>query len=421
MSVSDFYLESSALEKYQLNGPLKPYFNSYADWMIESYFEKVEARKYLTTIAHFNYYLSNFESKSDSLFTQQDIKNFVGKHIPECHCHWWGQIRNKTKVNRSIKRFCFYLSTYHHIDIDQGFPVYSKIYQKYLTWMKEKRFFSNSYIKTNSSNIKKFLIWYKDKSSALELNSIKANNIEKFLLEDFNITKPPMRRSMQTTLRNFFQFCYEASITDTPLYHAVPTIKKYKLSNLPKAIKDTEAIKFLKSIDRSTNNGKRVYAITRLLFEYGIRGIQVRTLKMDDIDWQRDEIRFPAVKGGKCSIVPLSIEAGNALVDYLTNARPDSPHKEIFLSWHPPFSPLKGTALTISIASMMKQAKINSAQYGTHCFRYGFINRLLKQKISYKNIADLVGHRHIATTFIYTKIDKDKLAEVALELPEGLK
>ena len=69
----------------------------------------------------------------------------------------------------------------------------------------------------------------------------------------------------------------------------------------------------------------------------------------------------------------------------------------------------------------MKEVNINSIRYGSHCFRYGFINRLLKQKIPYKNIADLVGHRHIATTFIYTKIDKEKLSEVALELPEGTK
>jgi site-specific recombinase XerD len=421
MSVNDFYLEPSALVKYQINGPLTQYFNSYADWLIESHFEKVEARKYLTTIAHFNYYLSNFKSKSDNFFTSQDINNFVEKHIPKCHCHWWGQIRNKVKVNRSIKRFCFYLSAYHNIDIIRDFPVYGEIYQKYLKWMKEKRFFSTFYINSNSDNIKSFFIWCKDKLNAPELSTIKVCDIERFLLKDFKITKIPMRRSMQTTLRNFFQFCYETSLIDIPLHNAVPTIKKYKLSNLPKAIQDTEALKFLKSIDRSTNSGKRLYAITRLLYEYGIRGIQVRTLKIDDIDWKRDEIRFPAAKGGKSSIVPLSAEAGNALIDYLVNVRPNSSYKEIFLSLFPPHLPLKGSTLSISISSKMKHANITSSQYGSHCFRYGFINRLIKQKVPYKNIADLVGHRHIATTFIYTKIDKDKLAEVALELPEGLK
>jgi site-specific recombinase XerC len=43
---------------------------------------------------------------------------------------------------------------------------------------------------------------------------------------------------------------------------------------------------------------------------------------------------------------------------------------------------------------------------------------MLNQGESFKHIADLVGHKHIATTFIYTKIDFSSLAQVALELPE---
>jgi hypothetical protein len=45
-------------------------------------------------------------------------------------------------------------------------------------------------------------------------------------------------------------------------------------------------------------------------------------------------------------------------------------------------------------------------------------SRYQKQGESFKHIADLVGHKHIATTFIYTKIDFNALAQVALELPE---
>ena len=43
---------------------------------------------------------------------------------------------------------------------------------------------------------------------------------------------------------------------------------------------------------------------------------------------------------------------------------------------------------------------------------------MLNQGESFKHIADLVGHKHIQTTFIYTKIDFNSLADVALELPE---
>jgi len=84
-----------------------------------------------------------------------------------------------------------------------------------------------------------------------------------------------------------------------------------------------------------------------------------------------------------------------------------------------PFSPLKkSSTLSTTIRSAMLKADIKSPTNGAHCFRHSFVSRMLKQDESFKHIADLIGHKHIATTFIYTKIDFNSLAEVALELPE---
>jgi site-specific recombinase XerD len=63
---------------------------------------------------------------------------------------------------------------------------------------------------------------------------------------------------------------------------------------------------------------------------------------------------------------------------------------------------------------------IKNPSIGSHCFRHGFVSLMLKQGESLKHIADLIGHKHIKTTFIYTKIDFHSLplADVALDLPE---
>ncbi|MEA3230066.1 MAG: tyrosine-type recombinase/integrase, partial [archaeon] len=78
----------------------------------------------------------------------------------------------------------------------------------------------------------------------------------------------------------------------------------------------------------------------------------------------------------------------------------------------------KSRTLSQIIRSAMLKADVKSPSKGAHCFRHGFVSRMLKQGESFKHIADLVGHKHIQTTFIYTKIDFNSLAEVALELPE---
>lgn len=166
-------------------------------------------------------------------------------------------------------------------------------------------------------------------------------------------------------------------------------------------------------------SGKRTYAIVQILHTYGVRGCQLRALKLSDIDWHKDQIHFPAVKGGKSCCFPLTAQVGNALVDYLKNARKKCGYPQVFLTLRAPLTPLtKSRTLSQIIRSAMLKAGIKSPTKGAHCFRHGFVSRMLKQGESFKHIADLVGHKHIATTFIYTKIDFNSLAQVALELPE---
>ena len=49
-----------------------------------------------------------------------------------------------------------------------------------------------------------------------------------------------------------------------------------------------------------------------------------------------------------------------------------------------------------------------------------FATRMVQQGHSLKAIADVLGHRHLGTTFIYTKVDFNSLKQVPLEWPEGV-
>jgi site-specific recombinase XerD len=55
---------------------------------------------------------------------------------------------------------------------------------------------------------------------------------------------------------------------------------------------------------------------------------------------------------------------------------------------------------------------------GSHVFRHAFASRMLKHGQSLKTIADMLGHRHINTTFIYTKVDLETLRQLPLDWPE---
>jgi len=65
-----------------------------------------------------------------------------------------------------------------------------------------------------------------------------------------------------------------------------------------------------------------------------------------------------------------------------------------------------------------KRAGIETVLPGTHAIRFAFASRLMQQGTPFKVIADLLGHRSIDSTFIYTKVDVERLRLLAVDWPQ---
>jgi site-specific recombinase XerD len=417
LSMSDFFKCPVTLNRLQNCGLFSSYLDPFAQWMAKQQFADVTIRNHISNVAHFSHSLNGIKPGIEDL--NELIQSFLFKHIPSCKCKGWKQRWQTRRISNSLNRFKGYLSDCHRIDFISDNPAYSQIHNEFLFWLSDDRRLQNSTIKLRSSYLKQFLQWYQETSNYQNLQALKADDVESFFIKATRRWATAYKRSLQATLRSFFDFCHQRGYILQNLRFSLPVIKTYRLSEVPKKIDDNEAIRLLESIDRSTDSGKRTYAIVQILYTYGVRGCQLRALKLSDIDWHQEQIHFPAVKGGKSCAFPLTAEVGNALVDYLKNARQKCRHQQVFLTLRAPFSPLKKSrTLSQIIRSAMLKAAIKSPRKGTHCFRHGFVSRMLKQGESFKHIADLLGHKHIATTFIYTKIDFNALGQVALELPE---
>ncbi len=417
LSIRDFFKCPLTLDKFNKCGYWSSHLDSYANWMAEQQFSDIALRKHVSNLAHFSHSFKGIELDIQNL--NEQIQTFLYKHIPTCKCKGWKRPQKIKPISYSLNRFKDYLSDCHGINFKSKNPAYTEIHDEYLCWLSEIHKLDNGTIELRSSYLKQFLKWYKETSDLKELHELKPYDVELFFIKATSQWGKAYKRSLQGTLHSFFDFCYEREYTLQNLRFSLPIIKTYRLSEVPKKIDDNEAVKLLESIDRSNDSGKRAYAIVLILYTYGVRGCQLRALKLKDIDWHKEEIHFPSVKGGKSCSFPLIAEVGNALLDYLHNVRHKSRYQEVFLILRAPFIPLrKSGALSQITRTAMLKAGIKSPSKGAHCFRHGFVSRMLNQGESFKHIADLVGHKHIQTTFIYTKIDFNSLADVALELPE---
>jgi integrase len=167
----------------------------------------------------------------------------------------------------------------------------------------------------------------------------------------------------------------------------------------------------LKAIDRQTAKGKRDYAMTLLLSVYGLRGIEVVRLRLDDIDWREHKLTIGPRKAGNRTTYPLTVPVGEAILTYLRNGRPESSHRQVFLSAVAPFGPL--VRITQLIQQYMARASVRVARPGSHTFRYSCAQRLFEEGLSLKEIGDCLGHARPESTQRYTKIAIEQLRAVA--------
>lgn len=259
-------------------------------------------------------------------------------------------------------------------------------------------------------------------TSAALFACIEPVRVTGFLTDYAETQSPGSRRWMQHSLRSFLRFCYDCGHIGRDLSALVPPVRKGKMGHVPRCLPD-ECIAALEAgIERDTAAGLRDSAIVCLLGTYGVRGIQVRRLRLDHLDWQNERICFPAAKGGRRIEQHLTAAVGNRLADYIADGRPNSDWPEVFLTLTEPFHPLPSAShLSAILHRRMDQLGIQvpeGVSHGSHGFRHAFATRLIG-RVPFKDIVDLLGHRDPSSTLIYGKVDLDALRQAALRWPGG--
>ena len=178
---------------------------------------------------------------------------------------------------------------------------------------------------------------------------------------------------MQSALRTFFRFALHEGYLRQPLDRAVPTLRTYKLATVPRGLTEQQTEEVLRGIERDTEVGRRDYAILQLLSTYGVRGGQLRTLRLDELDWARDRILFKAAKHGKDVWVPMTLEVGEAVLDYLQNGRPACSCPEVFLTSRAPYHPFPhSSTLSAIVQRRLCAAGIDLPSAGGACLSARF-------------------------------------------------
>ncbi len=189
---------------------------------------------------------------------------------------------------------------------------------------------------------------------------------------------------------------------------------------VPKGLDRDEVLRLLATSEGDRPADVRDRAILMVLIAYGLRSGEVAGLRLDDVDWTEETLRVRCPKPGRTHHYPLSRGVGQAIVRYLTEVRPQRPHRTLFLTLRAPILPLGRGAMSQVVRRRLDRLGITGKRRGPHALRHAAAQHLLDQGVSFKEVGDYLGHRSISSTAVYAKVQLGTLREVADIDLEGL-
>jgi len=234
--------------------------------------------------------------------------------------------------------------------------------------------------------------------------------------------KPRTLSTNVSVVRSFLQYLSTQGLVNDEIIEQIPNIRAYSGQSIPAiwTAKDLKAI--LNAVDRDSPLGKRDYAILLLAARLGLRVGDIRTLRLEQLDWDHARIHVTQAKTGVPLELPLLEDVGQALIDYLKHGRPVTSCREVFLRHLAPFEPFShGYNMHTIISKYRRKAGIklpDKNRCGLHSLRHTLASRLLEADTPVDVIAGVLGHASPETTRLYLKVDIRTLRSVALDPEE---
>ena len=215
---------------------------------------------------------------------------------------------------------------------------------------------------------------------------------------------------MLSALRGWFRFLVRERVVETnPLPEVIVSRRAVRL---PKTLTMLEVTQLLDLPAGSSIEGRRDQAMLELLYATGLRVSELVGLTVSQVDLNAGCLRVRG-KGAKERIVPMGQQARDLLSEYLTQVRPvllkGRPSRAMFVS-------RRGQALTRQACWKLLRLRAQRAgvakAISPHMLRHSFATHLLEGGADLRAVQTMLGHVDIATTQIYTHVERSRLKQV---------
>ncbi len=279
---------------------------------------------------------------------------------------------------------------------------------KFLDYLKFNKNYSELTIKSYDSDLTEFLNVIKK-----EINNANEEDVKVYLnyLYDKKDKATSISRKI-SVLKSFYKYLYKNNLVSKNIMFDIGYPKKEK--KLPKFVYYNE----LESIINESGNGVfgvRNSLIIELLYATGVRVSELSNIKIKDIDFHNSSIRIMG-KGSYERIVYFGDCAKSILNEYLNDFRninlKNKNHDYLLINKNGDKITDRGIRKVID--DILKKVSLKT-HISPHSLRHTFATHLLDNGCDIKVVQELLGHKHLSTTSIYTHVSNERLREVYLK------
>lgn len=286
---------------------------------------------------------------------------------------------------------------------------------QFLLHLKAQRNFARNTIKAYQFDLSEFNAY------AAANKAASPKNLDRLLMRGYIASISDRKVSRNTLLRkisavrSFLHYLLETGQLETDPFDLITIPKKEK--RLPRFLTEGEIGRLqdynrpeeVDAREKTYYFALRDYALFELVYSSGLRRSEAAGMNIGDLDLYSGFARVLG-KGSRERLVPVGEKALNAIREYLaTRPKPLAHGLPLFLNHKN--TRLSGTGIALIFRKMAKRARF-ARPMNPHSVRHSFATHLLDHGCDLKSVQEMLGHKNLQTTEIYTHVSLERLKEV---------
>lgn len=281
--------------------------------------------------------------------------------------------------------------------------------KRFLLYLRAERNASPHTLRAYQSDLLQFLAFLKERYRGIALE-----RCDRLLIRDYlgHLHEKTGRRSTiirkVACLRSFFKFLVRDGVLQRTPFYNLPLPKREK--RIPHFLSEDQMASLLSLPDcAETAFPKRDQAILELLYATGIRVQELCQLNVEDMDWWGGMVRVFG-KGSRERLVPLGETALKAVKAYL-NTRPVDRLRAVPLFLNHRGGRLSDRSVRRMVSHWVQRTALEK-RVTPHVFRHSFATHLLDRGCDLRSVQEMLGHKSLVTTQLYTHVTPERLKRV---------